>query len=113
MRLDELPDIIHRARAINEARDRGDAFGKFPPSEALAFAWALTVLADREAVAARPEARTQLPNGMKLVPDQPVMWRREWDGDVSDEGQWVYAATREELDEYGPWEPLYSELGPL
>lgn len=48
-RFDELPDIIHRARAIDEARNRGDAFGKFPPSEALALAWAVRVLADREA----------------------------------------------------------------
>lgn len=47
-RLDELPDIIHRARAIDDARNRGGAFGKFPPSEALALAWAVRVLADRE-----------------------------------------------------------------
>lgn len=39
---------------------------------------------------------------------EPTAWRREWDGDVSDLGKFVYAEHGEELDQYGPWEPLYS-----
>lgn len=38
----------------------------------------------------------------------PVMWRREWDGDVSDIGQWVYADSADERDEpLDRWQPLY------
>lgn len=50
--------------------------------------------------------------GFLIVPATPVGWRREWDGDVSDLGMWVHADSREELDEHGPWQALYSEEGP-
>ena len=40
----------------------------------------------------------------------PVSWRREWDGDVSDLGQYVHADDADDLDHYGAWEALYSEF---
>lgn len=39
---------------------------------------------------------------------KPVAWRREWDGDVSDIGQWVYVEDKSDCDARGPWQPLYA-----
>jgi hypothetical protein len=49
MRLDQLPDIIRRAQETEYARRDGHTFGYFSPNEALDYAWAVTILADREA----------------------------------------------------------------
>lgn len=44
---------------------------------------------------------------------EPAMWRREWDGDVSDIGKWVYADTADERDEpLDRWQPLYETPQP-
>jgi hypothetical protein len=40
---------------------------------------------------------------------RPVCWRREWNGDVSDEGTYVHADHEDELDNDGRWEPLYDQ----
>ena len=45
---------------------------------------------------------------LKKIAEEPVMWRREWNGDDSDIGAYCYADNRDELDSDGPWEPLYS-----
>jgi hypothetical protein len=37
-----------------------------------------------------------------------VAYRREWDGDISDFGCYVYIEAGEEFDNYGIWEPLYA-----
>lgn len=39
---------------------------------------------------------------------QPVAWRREWDGDQSDYGIWVYVDSEDAKDSVGPWQPLYA-----
>lgn len=39
---------------------------------------------------------------------QLVAYRREWNGDISDASEYVYANADEELDGFGPWEPLYT-----
>lgn len=48
---------------------------------------------------------------------QPVAWRREWQGDDSDIGAWVYASAEDDLDGEGPWQQLYATqphaVGPL
>lgn len=38
---------------------------------------------------------------------KPVSWRREWNGDISDEGMYVHADNESELDNDGIWQPLY------
>jgi len=47
-------------------------------------------------------------SGEGLPEAEPICWRREWDGDVSDIGMFVHADSRDDLDEQGPWESLYS-----
>ena len=39
-----------------------------------------------------------------------MMWRREWNGDVSDLGMFIHADYENELDRDGPWEKFYSEI---
>jgi hypothetical protein len=39
--------------------------------------------------------------------DLPIVaWRREWDGDVSELGSWVYVEEGNQLDHVGIWQPL-------
>jgi hypothetical protein len=40
---------------------------------------------------------------------KPTCWRREWNGDDSDLGNYVHADYEEDLDGDGPWEPLYDQ----
>lgn len=56
----------------------------------------------------RPATAAPSPE-MPDAEDWQVMWRREWDGDDSDLYMFVYADTKEDLDEHGPWEKMYSE----
>lgn len=37
-----------------------------------------------------------------------VAYRREWDGDVSDIGMWVYEEDADQLDNCGVWQALYA-----
>lgn len=39
---------------------------------------------------------------------EPVAWRREWNGDESDLGMFVYVEDADDRDHDGLWEPLYS-----
>jgi hypothetical protein len=39
---------------------------------------------------------------------EPVAWRREFEGDVSDLGQWLYADEYEPKDDNPNWQPLYT-----
>lgn len=39
----------------------------------------------------------------------PVAWRREWNGDDSDLGEWIYEEDEVDLDHDGYWERLYAE----
>lgn len=42
-------------------------------------------------------------------PGKPVAWRREWEGDDSDLGMWIYHDVKEELEEpLNRWQPLYA-----
>jgi hypothetical protein len=38
---------------------------------------------------------------------QPVAWRREWDGDVSDEGHWLYTEDEADTKDGHTWQPLF------
>lgn len=38
---------------------------------------------------------------------QPVAWRREWDGDVSDEGHWLYTDDEQETKDGHQWQSLF------
>jgi hypothetical protein len=49
---------------------------------------------------------SKVPDGFILVPAKPVAWRREWDGDDSDLGMWIYEEEREP-DGY-IWQALYA-----
>jgi hypothetical protein len=45
---------------------------------------------------------------MEQEQGEPVAWRREFEGDVSDLGQWLYADEYEPKDESPNWQPLYT-----
>ena len=38
---------------------------------------------------------------------QPVAWRREWDGDESDAGHWLYTEDDADTKDGKPWQPLF------
>lgn len=44
-----------------------------------------------------------------LAEFQVVAYRREWDGDDSDLGSWIYAEA-DERDHVGIWEPVYAKV---
>jgi hypothetical protein len=45
----------------------------------------------------------------QLAEFQVVAYRREWSGDESDIGDWIYAGVNER-DHQGVWEPLYARV---
>ena len=51
-----------------------------------------------------PVANLTLPAGQT----EPVAWRREWDGDVSDEGQWLLTDDPADLEDGHEWQPLFT-----
>lgn len=48
------------------------------------------------------------PGAAPAAPLQPVAWRREWDGDVSDIGNWLYADDEGDTKDGYEWEPLFT-----
>jgi hypothetical protein len=54
-----------------------------------------------------------VPDGTKLFAapyqaQKPVAWMREWEGDVSDLGNMIFAASEDEKDDNQHWIPLYT-----
>lgn len=44
---------------------------------------------------------------------EPVAWMREWEGDISDLGNMIFAQDKSELDDSPNWIPLYTSSRPM
>jgi len=47
------------------------------------------------------------PDSIEAMMQEPVGWIREWETDISDEGNWLFVAYADELDDSENWRPVF------
>ena len=76
-----------------------------------ALEWNLPVIEDHgvpNQLKMQHKAITSIYESLAQPEQEPVAWRREYEGDVSDLCQWLYADEYDPKDDSPNWQPLYT-----